>query len=62
MGFDFFTIHHLATELDAQLTGKRLTRAGARAQELGLEVKDRGYLHVCLGRDGWVCLCPGALP
>ncbi|MBI2505411.1 MAG: DUF814 domain-containing protein [Candidatus Latescibacteria bacterium] len=62
MGFDFFTIHNLATELDAQLSGRRLLQAGSAEGELGLGAETGGHLYARLGREGWVCLRPGPVP
>lgn len=62
MGFDFFTIHHLAIELDGRLRGGSVTSAGSTEGELGLEIGVQGHLFARLGRDGWVCQCPGPLP
>ncbi len=62
MGFDFFTIHHLAVELASRLQGGSVTKAGSTELELGLEIGIQGHLFARLGRDGWVCQCPGPLP
>lgn len=62
MGFDFFTIHHLAAELDESLRGRNLIRAGSNESELGLEVVGGGYLYAVLAREGWLCWLPGLPP
>jgi len=62
MGFDYFTIHALAQEVQERIGGKRVFRAGSGRAGLAFACDRTGQVCAWVGGGGYLCFLPEKWP